>query len=67
MDTSDLKLLQDMLNDIEHLIEKTNQMYIPAKYHTTSLRPEACVTYRIVRVCVTRCTVNDARLSMHLW
>jgi len=41
MDTRDVKLLQDMLDDLEHLIDKTNQMYIPDKYHTTSLKPEA--------------------------
>tara|TARA_R110000787_G_scaffold57832_1_gene131908 strand:- start:217 stop:492 length:276 start_codon:yes stop_codon:yes gene_type:complete len=41
MTTESIKILEDMLGDIEHLINKTNEMYIPVKYHTTSLKPEA--------------------------
>ena len=36
-----MKLLETLLGDIKYLIKKTNEIYIPKKYHNTSLRREA--------------------------
>lgn len=39
--TEDIKLLETLLADIKYLINKTNEIHIPPKYHNTSLRREA--------------------------